>query len=94
MGAGGDEPKLMRIGDAAEAAGVSRSSLQYYLMVGLIEPTERGAGGQQFFDAEAVKRIQLVRELNESGYPLREIREIFLQRDTQQRAEKKAEEKP
>ena len=47
-------------------------------MVGLVEPTVRGAGRQQFFDEKAIERIRLVKTLNESGYPLREIREIFL----------------
>ena len=73
--------KVMRIGQAAAAAGVSKQSLQYYLMVGLIEPSERTASGQQLFDSKVIERIRLVKELNESGYPLREIRDIFLQRD-------------
>ena len=70
--------KMLRIGKAAEASGVSKQTLQYYLMVGLVEPTECSAGGQQLFDAEAIERIRLIKKLNDSGYPLREIREIFL----------------
>ena len=35
------EKKLMYpVGKAAQKAGVSRQSLQYYLMVGLLEPTQ------------------------------------------------------
>lgn len=73
-----DPDKLYKIGKAAETAGVSKQSLQYYLMVGLIEPTTRSEGGQQLFDEKAIDRIRLVKRLNDSGYPLREIREIFL----------------
>ena len=69
---------LVRTGDAADAAGVSKQTLQYYLLVGLIEPTKRSTTGQQYFDEKAVERIRLIKQLNESGYPLREIREIFL----------------
>ena len=72
--------KLLRLGQAAEVAGVSKQSLQYYLMVGLVEPTRRTESGQQIFDQKAIRRIQLVRQLNASGYPLRDIREIFLRR--------------
>ena len=70
---------LLKTTQAAVAAGITRQTLQYYLMVGLIEPTSRTASGQQLFDKAAVKRIKLIHQINESGYPLREIRNIFLQ---------------
>ena len=71
---------LIRISQAAERAGVSKQTLQYYLMVGLLEATERTDGGQQYFDEKSVERIRLIKSLNDSGYPLREIREIFMRR--------------
>lgn len=74
--------KLLSIGKAAEKAGISRQSLQYYLMVGLLEPSEVTPSGRRMFDAEAVERIQLIRQLNKSGYPLRAIRELFIERGT------------
>lgn len=70
---------LISIGQAAKKAGVSRQSLQYYLMVGLLEPTEVTPTGRRQFDAKAVERIRLIKRLNESGYPLRAIRELFLE---------------
>jgi DNA-binding transcriptional MerR regulator len=73
----------VRLGRAAAAAGVSRQTVQYYLMVGLIGPSGFSAGGQQLFDEKAIERIRLIKELNDTGYPLREIREIFLQREKQ-----------
>lgn len=73
-----DPEELLPISQAAEKAGVSKQSLQYYLMVGLIEPTSRSGGGRQFFDEKVVERIKLIKKLNTSGYPLREIRDIFL----------------
>jgi DNA-binding transcriptional MerR regulator len=69
---------LMRIGAAAAKAGVSRQTLQYYMMVGLIKPSSRSPAGQRLFDHDAVKRIKLIRRLNRSGYTLRGIRDIFL----------------
>ena len=72
--------RLLKTAEAAKAGGVSRQTLQYYLMVGLVEATERTSAGHQLFGEEAIKRIQLVKQISDSGYPLREIREIFLQR--------------
>jgi DNA-binding transcriptional MerR regulator len=69
----------MPIGEAAKKAGISRQSLQYYLMVGLLEPTEVTSTGRRMFDRERVKRIRLIKQLSDSGYPLRAIRELFLE---------------
>jgi DNA-binding transcriptional MerR regulator len=69
----------MSIGAAAKKAGVSRQSLQYYIMVGLLEPTEITSTGRRLFDDKAVERIKIIRRLNNLGYPLRAIRELFLQ---------------
>ncbi len=65
-------------GNAARQAGVSSSSLQYYIMIGLIKPTKLTSSGRRLFDREAVEKIALVKELNKSGYPLRAIRDLFL----------------
>ena len=68
----------MRIGAAASKAGVSRQTLQYYMMMDLIKPSSWSPAGQRLFDLDAVKRIKLIRRLNRSGYTLRGIRDIFL----------------
>jgi len=71
--------KLASIGTAAKKAGISRQSLQYYLMVGLLEPTEITPTGRRLFDQKCVERIKLIKKLNDSGYPLRAIRELFME---------------
>lgn len=70
---------LASIGTAAKKAGISRQSLQYYLMVGLLEPTEVTPTGRRLFDQKCIERIKLIKKLNDSGYPLRAIRELFLE---------------
>jgi DNA-binding transcriptional MerR regulator len=74
-----EKSKLVPIGTAAKKAGVSRQSLQYYLMVGLLEPAEVTQTGRRLFDQKRIERIKLIKELNKSGYPLRAIRELFLE---------------
>ncbi len=71
--------RLSTVGAAAKKAGISRQSLQYYLMVGLLEPTEITPTGRRLFDEKAIGRVKLIKRLNESGYPLRAIRELFLE---------------
>jgi len=73
------ERKLVPIGATAKKAGVSRQSLQYYLMVGLLEPIEVTQTGRRLFDEKSIERIKLIKKLNQSGYPLRAIRELFLE---------------
>lgn len=74
-----DSNEPVPIGEAAKKAGVSRQSLQYYLMVGLLEPTQVTDTGRRLFDEEAIERIKLIKKLNKSGYPLRAIRELFME---------------
>lgn len=83
------QEKLMQIGLAAENAGVSKQSLQYYLMVGLLEPTRVTPSGRRMFNGEAVERIKLIQKLNKSGYPLRAIRELFMERQGSNKDPKK-----
>jgi MerR family mercuric resistance operon transcriptional regulator len=80
---------LLSIGAAAKKAGISRQSLQYYIMVGLIEPTVVTPTARRMFDEKAVERIRLVKKLNNSGYPLRAIRELFLEGRTDLKGNKK-----
>lgn len=73
------EKKLLAVGPAAKKAGISRQTLQYYLMVGLLEPSEVTQTGRRLFDQKTIERMKLIKKLNESGYPLRAIRELFME---------------
>jgi DNA-binding transcriptional MerR regulator len=48
-------------------------------MLGLMEATETTPTGRRLFDEKAVERIKLIKKLNKSGYPLRAIRDLFLE---------------
>jgi DNA-binding transcriptional MerR regulator len=75
----GPKTGLVSIGKAAKEAGVSRQSLQYYVMLGLLEATKITKTGRRLFDQKSIERVKLVKKLNKSGYPLRAIRELFLE---------------
>ena len=74
------DKQVMKISEAARAAGVSVQTLEYYILLGLVEPIRRPNRRGRLFDAEHVRRIRLVRRLNASGYTLQAIRETYLRR--------------
>jgi DNA-binding transcriptional MerR regulator len=68
---------LLRISAAARSAGVTRQTVEYYIMIGLIKPRRQPGKQGRFFDTALIKRIQLIKKLNNSGYTLRDIREVY-----------------
>jgi len=72
-----DNPPV-QISAAARAAGVSKQTIEYYILLGLIDPLRRGEHRRRYFDDGLIRRIRLIRQLNESGYTLRSIRETYL----------------
>ena len=71
--------ELMRVSQAAKAAGVSKHTLEYYVMLGLIEPIRRPGRPGRYFDDALVNRVRLIHRLNRSGYTLRDIRQTYLE---------------
>ena len=69
---------LVRISAAAKSADVSKHTIEYYVMLGLVDPLRVDGRKGRFLDDELIKRIRLIRELNKSGYTLRDIRETYL----------------
>ena len=70
--------QLLRISAAAQAAGVSRQTVEYYIMLGLLAPIHLPGRWGRFFDPSLVRRIRLIRRLNRSGYTLGEIGRTYL----------------
>jgi len=68
------------ISDVAKQASVSKQTIEYYIMLGLVRPKSDPKTRRRTFDASHVKRVKLISELNRTGYTLREIREIWIKR--------------
>ena len=45
--------------------------------MGLIEEADRTRTGRHLFDERALRRVKIIKNLNASGYPLREIKDIY-----------------
>ena len=75
-------PPLLRIGEAAELAGVSSRTLRYYEELGLLHPARYSAGGARRYTEEDVERLRRIRELQELlGFDLGEIGDILRNED-------------
>lgn len=71
----------MRIGELADAAGVTAKTLRYYETVGLLPPPDRTPNGYRDYPAHAVDRVAFVRHAQAAGLTLRQIREVVMVRD-------------
>ena len=78
MATGDMKKTLLKLSEAAEAAGVAKQTIEYYIMLGLVNPITPEGTRRRLFDEELIKRIRLIRELNDTGYTLREIRTTWL----------------
>ena len=68
----------LRVSQAAKQAGVSKQTIEYYILVGLVKPIRGKDGRARFFDDKLIRRIKLIKELNASGYTLLDIKELYL----------------
>ncbi|MCU1495382.1 MAG: transcriptional regulator, MerR family [Acidimicrobiaceae bacterium] len=73
---------MLRIGEAAQRAGVSERTLRYYEEIGLLVPAGHSTGGCREYGAEELARVQQIRELQELiGLNLEEIRNVVTRED-------------
>lgn len=71
----------MRIGKAAEKAGVGVETIRFYERKGLIEqPRKPAEGGPRSYSPDTVDRVRFVRQAQCLGFSLREINELLLLR--------------
>lgn len=66
----------MRIGEAAQAAGIGVETIRYYERRGLIARPGRPVCGARSYPEETVARIRFIREAQSIGFSLREIKEL------------------
>ena len=67
----------LRIGEVAKRAGVSIDTLRYYEKVRLLPRASRSAGGFRLFAPEHVKRVVFIKQAQELGFSLAEIRGLL-----------------
>lgn len=73
----GRRDRDLKIGDLANASGYSAKTLRFYEEVGLIKPTDRTAAGYRLYDPAVVERLALVRNAQDLGFRLEDVRNIL-----------------
>lgn len=68
---------LLRTGEVLRRAGISRQVLYRYIQLELVTPAVLTESGRHLFAESVFRQIDMIRSLNDSGYTLRDIREIF-----------------
>jgi len=68
---------LLRIGEIASRAGVSRRTVDFYTGLGLLTPVRRSGGNFRLYQQTDVKRITAIRQLEAQGMRLDEISHLL-----------------
>lgn len=69
--------QTMRIGRAAELAGVAIDTIRYYERLGLLPRAPRTSSGYRIYAPEAVRRLRFIKRAQAFGFSLAEIKEIL-----------------
>lgn len=72
----------MRIGELADAAGMTTKALRFYEARGLLPPPARTASGYRDYDPETVERLAFIRDAQLAGLTLTEIASVLEMKDT------------
>lgn len=70
-------PAGVRVGEAAQQAGVRTSALRFWEQQGLLQPTRDAASGFRVYDAVQLRRLRVVVLLREGGYGFEAIRIVL-----------------
>jgi MerR family copper efflux transcriptional regulator len=65
---------LLKIGELAELAGVSKRTIDYYTQLGLLEPV-RSETNYRYYPEESIEHLQLIHALKKQHLTLEEIKE-------------------
>jgi DNA-binding transcriptional MerR regulator len=71
----------MRIGEVAEATGVSTKALRFYESEGLVAEPDRTESGYRDYQPDAIQRVGFIKRAQAAGLTLREIGEIIAVRE-------------
>ena len=71
----------LRIGDVATRSGVTRDAIRFYERSGLLEEPGRTRSRQRVYDETTLDRIRLVRQLQNCGLTIGDIKEILFLKD-------------
>lgn len=72
-----NRPGVLATGEVMARTGLSRQVLYQYTAMGLIKDAGTTPAGSRLYPEEVLRHLHLIKELKETGYTLKEIKEIF-----------------
>jgi len=69
--------KLLTRGKLAKQSGVNFATVRYYEKLGLLPEPARSNAGYRMFSNESIKRIRFIKQAQELGFSLKEIKELL-----------------
>ena len=76
-GKGHGDRSLLRTAEVLEKTGITHQVLYRYMTLGLIDAAKTTETGTRLFHPDVVRLIEIVKGLNQSGYSLRDMKDIF-----------------
>jgi DNA-binding transcriptional MerR regulator len=74
--------RRLRVGELADAVGVTADTIRYYERAGLLPPPGRTASGYRAYGAGAIDRLRFIQGAQRLGLRLSDIRDLLAVRDT------------
>jgi hypothetical protein len=74
---GAGDTRFLRTAEVLERTGITHQVLYRYITLGLIEAARTTETGVRLFHPDTVRLIEIVKELNQTGYSLRDMKDIF-----------------
>lgn len=75
-------PRGLRVGELAEAVGLSSDTVRYYERAGLLPRPARTPAGYRAYGASALDRLKFIQGAQRLGLRLRDIADLLAVRDT------------
>jgi DNA-binding transcriptional MerR regulator len=70
----------LRIGEVARQTGLTVDALRFYEKERLLQRPPRTSGGFRLFSAEDIERVRFIRQVQELGFSLGEVKELLVLR--------------
>ncbi len=69
--------KRLTRGELAKKSGVNFATIRYYEKLGLLLEPPRSNAGYRMFSTESINRIRFIKQAQELGFSLKEIKELL-----------------